>query len=75
MFINFTRLSKLPANKLTDNNTAITDLSDGNRPTKLGVLYSELYDNEWTDAYDALLKAGYNDDEAITILNLTLKVK
>ncbi|XP_060601813.1 uncharacterized protein LOC132755035 isoform X2 [Ruditapes philippinarum] len=67
------RLSKLAGDKLTDNNPVITDLSDNNRPTKLGEFYSELYDNEWTDAYDALLKAGYTDDETITILNRTLK--
>ena len=37
---------------MTRNNPNITDLSDMNRPTKLAEKYSELYDNEWTDAYE-----------------------
>lgn len=40
--------------KLRDNNPNIADLSDQFRPTKLGEQFSELYDNEWTDAFDAL---------------------
>ncbi|XP_060073303.1 uncharacterized protein LOC132553108 [Ylistrum balloti] len=49
-----TRLSKLAGNKLVHGNPAITDLSDSNRPTKLSERYSELYDNEWTDALEEL---------------------
>lgn len=32
----------------------ITDLGDGNRPTKLSEVMSELYNNEWTDPFEAL---------------------
>ncbi|XP_053398901.1 uncharacterized protein LOC123556662 [Mercenaria mercenaria] len=46
------RLSKLMGDKLSDNNPDIADLSDNNRPTKLAEKYQELYDNQWTDAYE-----------------------
>jgi len=49
--------------KLTHNNPNIADLSDKNRPTKLAERYTELYDNQWTDAYE-LIDAG---DEMGTI--------
>ncbi|XP_053400501.1 uncharacterized protein LOC123558290 [Mercenaria mercenaria] len=49
-----TRLSAMASNKLRDNNPNIADLSDQNRPTKIAEKLSELYDNEWTDAFDAL---------------------
>jgi hypothetical protein len=49
-------------------------LSDPNRPTKLGEVYSELYDNQWTDAFEALKKAGHEEQFAIETLALTLQV-
>ncbi|XP_052793230.1 uncharacterized protein LOC128227070 isoform X1 [Mya arenaria] len=48
------RLSAALGAKMSDNNPDITDLSDPNRPTKLAEMFSELYDNEWTEAYDVL---------------------
>lgn len=48
------RLSKLLSQKLTDNNPNIADLSDKNRPTKLAERYTELYDNQWTNAFEKL---------------------
>ncbi|XP_045203864.2 uncharacterized protein LOC123556873 [Mercenaria mercenaria] len=48
------RLSALASSKLRDNNPNIADLSDQNRPTKIAEKMSELYDNQWTDAFDAL---------------------
>ncbi|XP_052284082.1 uncharacterized protein LOC127880758 [Dreissena polymorpha] len=47
--------------KLTDNNPAITDLSDKNRPVKLAERYSELYDIEWTDSFEIINKV-YRDE-------------
>ncbi|WAQ99303.1 hypothetical protein MAR_023839, partial [Mya arenaria] len=59
------RLSKLAGDKLTLDNPNITDLSESNRPTKLGEMYSELYDNEWTDAFESMTEdGGYKDGEA-----------
>lgn len=56
------------------NNPNIADLSDPNRQTKIGEKYSELYDNEWTDAYEALVEAGHSEETAIETLRLTLMV-
>ncbi|XP_053400214.1 uncharacterized protein LOC123557872 [Mercenaria mercenaria] len=66
------RLSKFAGDKLVDNNPAITDLSDPNRPTKLGEFYSEIYDNEWTNAFEALVDGDYDEITAIETLRLTL---
>lgn len=49
-----TRLSEHISLKLADNNPNIADLSDLNRPTKLAEKFSLLYDDQWTDAFDAL---------------------
>ena len=48
------RLSKVMSSQLMDSNPNIADLSDTNRPTKLVEQFSELYDNEWTNAYGVL---------------------
>jgi len=61
--MDYSRLSKLMGQKLTDANPNIADLSDLNRPTKLAERYTELYDNQWTDAYDLI----DNGDESVTI--------
>lgn len=42
----------------------LVDLSDENRPVKLGERYSELYDNEWTDAFEVLTTELQYDDTA-----------
>lgn len=60
--------------KLSEDNPAIADLSDSHRPTKLGEMYSELYDNEWTDAFEALTHSGYSDFETTETLKITLIV-
>ncbi|XP_053400224.1 uncharacterized protein LOC123557878 [Mercenaria mercenaria] len=65
------RISKLAGDRLIDNNPAIADLSDPNRPTKLGEVYSEMYDNEWTNAFETLNKSGYDDETAVETLQLT----
>ena len=40
--------------KMKTDNSNIADLSDKNRPTKLAEAFNELYDNEWTDAFEIL---------------------
>ncbi|KAK3580458.1 hypothetical protein CHS0354_035500 [Potamilus streckersoni] len=50
------RLSEIGAIKLTERNPNVTDLSDKNRPENLVEQLSEIYDNEWTDAYENLTK-------------------
>ena len=62
------------SNKLTDNNPNIADLSDENRPTKLVEKLSELYDNEWTNAY-GVLEERYPGNEVVNILLNLLQVR
>ena len=59
--------------KLTDNNPNIADLSDRNRPTKLAERYTELYDNQWTDAFEIIY--NNNDNETIGLLLHILKAR
>ncbi|KAH3737728.1 uncharacterized protein LOC127851702 [Dreissena polymorpha] len=61
------RLSAMMSTKLRDNNPNIADLSDQFRPTKLGEQFSELYDNEWTDAFD-VLQNKFEERHAISVL-------
>ncbi|XP_052797151.1 uncharacterized protein LOC128229324 isoform X2 [Mya arenaria] len=67
-----TRLSRFAGEKLTADNPNIADLSDPCRPTRLGEQYSEIYDNEWTNAFEGLLDCGYSQSEAIDTLKDTL---
>lgn len=62
------RLSKLTSETLTSNNPNVADLADPHRPTKLGEMFSELYDNEWTDAFEVLQAAGKGERRSIQIL-------
>ncbi|XP_052811627.1 uncharacterized protein LOC128239165 isoform X2 [Mya arenaria] len=43
----------------------ISELSDENRPTKLAENFSEIYDNEWTDAYEDAENEGLDERKAI----------
>ncbi|WAQ99631.1 hypothetical protein MAR_024004, partial [Mya arenaria] len=64
-----TRLSKVMGQKLTDNNPNIADLSDKNRPTKLAERYSELYDNQWTDAFEIVNNQLHDEKSTIDSLS------
>ncbi|XP_076070178.1 uncharacterized protein LOC143041920 isoform X2 [Mytilus galloprovincialis] len=71
-----TRLSDIMGTKLRDNNPAITDLNDPNRPMKLGDQFSELYENEWTDAYSEISDCknlNLSEIETIAVLLNILK--
>ena len=73
--VHFCRLSELAGAKLTEGNPNIADLSDKNRPTNLAENFSELYDNEWTDALEELLDQGKkSEEEGIKVLLDILKV-
>ena len=71
----FCRLSSLAGDKLTKGNPAITDLGDPNRPMKIAEKYSELYDNEWTDAIDSTVevKALYPDMKTAEVEELIIR--
>lgn len=45
-----TRLSKIASDKLTDGNPNFANLSDKNRPTKIGEKFGQMYDDEWSEA-------------------------
>ncbi|XP_053392094.1 uncharacterized protein LOC128554805 [Mercenaria mercenaria] len=63
-----TRLSESMGAKLTDNNPNIADLSDKNRPTKLSERFQEIYDNEWTDAFEVFVSDRSDDEKAVSVL-------
>lgn len=71
------RLSKVAGEKLMDGNPNITDLSDVNRPTNLAEQFRELYDNEWTCAYEELQKTSgmKAEEEIVKKLGKILKVR
>lgn len=49
--------------KMKDNNPAIADLSDPNRPERLTEQFREIYDNAWTDVLDCLTENEQVKDE------------
>ena len=70
--LSFCRLSKALSAKLRDGNPNIADLNDIYRPTKLAEMFSELYDNEWTDAYTALENEMDENDIVAYLLNIVM---
>ena len=68
------RYSKLAGESLAMGNVNIADLSDPNRPTKLAEQFSELYDNDWTDAFEELARFE-DEEEKIMFLLKILKVR
>ena len=68
------RLSEAIGDRLTDNNPNITDLSDRNRPTRLVEKCAELYDNQWTDAFEVLQKYFQTEETVIKALLHILQV-
>ncbi|XP_062621108.1 uncharacterized protein LOC134282719 [Saccostrea cucullata] len=70
-----TRLSSYVSKQLKDGNPNIADLSDKNRPTKLGEKFEQLYDNEWSDAFEILKSTLKDEDKVVQILvDITQKV-
>lgn len=63
-----TRLSRIASQQLTQGNPNITDLSDGNRPTKLGERFSQVYDDQWSEAFEALKTGGKQEKDIVTEL-------
>ena len=61
------RLSEQVSVKLRDSNPNIADLNDEFRPTKLAEMFSELYDDEWTNAF-ALLENKFGEQDSIKVL-------
>ena len=54
----------------------MADLSDKNRPTKIGEKFGELYDEEWSDAFDAFnTQLKYAEEKCLQVLLRILMVK
>ena len=49
-----------------EDNPFVTDLGDPNRPQKLAEKFNGLYDNSWTDAFEAL-SAKKKDEKSICL--------
>ncbi|XP_021352067.1 uncharacterized protein LOC110449496 isoform X1 [Mizuhopecten yessoensis] len=67
------RLSRFASNQVTQGNPNIADLSDKNRPTKIGEKFGGLYDDEWSEAFEAfktLLRLENEEDEPEIISQL-----
>ncbi|XP_060574361.1 uncharacterized protein LOC132732032 isoform X2 [Ruditapes philippinarum] len=72
------RLSEVQSRLLKQGNPEIADLSDENRPTNLGQRFKQLYEDEWTDAFEFLTEKmatdfRVDDRKAISILYEMLK--
>ena len=68
------RLSKFATQQLTQGNPNIADLSDRNRPTNIGDKFGQLYDDEWSEAYNALKPYVKSDEEILKILANLIQV-
>ncbi|XP_076071716.1 uncharacterized protein LOC143043183 [Mytilus galloprovincialis] len=68
-----TRLSQVAGAKLVAGNTSIADLGDKFRPTRIAELYSELYDNDWTEAVDNFSKQEWPEEVIVQHLFITLQ--
>ncbi|XP_076071463.1 uncharacterized protein LOC143042865 isoform X1 [Mytilus galloprovincialis] len=62
------RLSEMMGKQLKNNNPAITDLSDPDRPLSLVEKFSNVYDNEWTDTIEEIEQVTGNEKAATKIL-------
>ena len=66
-------MSALTAAQVKENNPNFSDLSDPNRPEKLGEQMSLLYDDQWTDATEALADLKLDDDAVVkTLLDILI---
>ena len=62
------------SSRLKDGNPNVVDLSDPNRPNKLGEQFSELYDNQWTDAYGAIEDFFGKTKDELEIIQMLLEI-
>ncbi|XP_048731261.2 uncharacterized protein LOC125648318 [Ostrea edulis] len=79
------RLGRLANSRVGDDDegdmqTFIADLSDLVRPTALGLRLSELYNNEWTFAYESMISKVFNERKVVMdllscITNIYMKCK
>ncbi|XP_053399565.1 uncharacterized protein LOC123557239 [Mercenaria mercenaria] len=68
-----TRLSTLAGRKMVDNNPDIADLSDPFRPTQLAEKFREIYDEEWTHAFEELDMVSHDESKIIDVISGLIK--
>lgn len=66
------RLSVLAGHKMTAGNPYIADLSDAYRPTNIAEQFRQVYDDEWTHAYEDLEKHDSHDETVIIDILLNM---
>lgn len=66
------RLRKVDGSKASDEYQDVFELSDPDRPTRLGTLFTEVYDNEWSEAFESL--PGLDKDKRVRLLYGILKI-
>lgn len=66
------RLGMQVGDKVMDNGQDKADLSDPFRPTRIGQDFSDLFDNEWSDAFEEM--AFKDDDCKVRFLLLIMEV-
>ena len=69
------RLSSFASKQLTEGNAAFTDLSDKNRPTKIGEKFGLIFDDEWSEVFEELKDKGMNDEIVICKLQQIVQVR
>ncbi|KAL3879740.1 hypothetical protein ACJMK2_032026 [Sinanodonta woodiana] len=69
------RVSSVARERMRNENDEIAELSDPNRPTKLAKRFSEIYDNEWKDAFTSLRDKNKHDDDRTAIETLLSIIK
>lgn len=70
-----TRLSSFASKQLLAGNPNMADLSDKNRPTKIGEKFGLLFDEEWSEAFESFNeKLGYPEEECLRVLSKILRL-
>ncbi|CAG2219357.1 unnamed protein product [Mytilus edulis] len=67
------KLTQVAGADIEAGNTSIADLGYKYKPTRIAELYSELYDNEWTEAVDDLVSTKWSEDIIVRHLFITLQ--
>ena len=68
-------MSKLAGDKMAKDNPDLADLSDPFRPTKLVESFRQVYDDEWTHAFEDLQAAAIPERAIIDTLVKILMVR
>lgn len=72
----FCRLSSFASKQLLAGNPNMADLSDKNRPTKIGEKFGLLFDEEWSEAFESFNeKLRFPEEECLRVLSKILRVR